>query len=219
MPEVRVKGPYVWVTWLVKILAGESSCEWASWFMAQHEGSSWQRMPSDFDQATWVIQHTDLLNRCRKDFEKEEYSVTVENQNGFILTGNEAMLAGKPDLIARKGCDVVVGDAKTGQQRASHVVQVLIYMYALPRALPSRYKDATITGRVIYPDHVVEVPADAVDEQFIRALSEQMRRVSAGEPPPAVPSFFECRFCPITPADCPVRIDKPNDAQGKTDDF
>ena len=219
MPEVRVKGPYVWVTWLVKHLAGEASCEWASWFMAQHEGSSWERMPSDFDQATWVIKHTVLLNQSREEFEQEGYSVTVESQNGFILSGKMAMLAGKPDLIAKKGADVVVGDTKTGQPHPSHIVQVLIYMYALPRALPSRYKDVTITGRVIYPDHVVEVPAKAVDEQFISALSGLMHLISAGEPPPAVPSFFECRFCPITSVDCPVRIDKADDAQGKTDDF
>ncbi len=51
MAQLRSTGPYVWVTWLLKLLAGESSCEWASWFKAQHEGWSWSRMPSDFDQA------------------------------------------------------------------------------------------------------------------------------------------------------------------------
>lgn len=29
--------PYVWVTWLTKILAGEQSCEWASWFKAHYQ--------------------------------------------------------------------------------------------------------------------------------------------------------------------------------------
>ncbi len=29
MPEARTD-PYIWVTWLTKLLAGENSCEWAT---------------------------------------------------------------------------------------------------------------------------------------------------------------------------------------------
>ncbi len=36
MVKLRANGPYVWVTWLPRLLSGESSCEWASWFKAQH---------------------------------------------------------------------------------------------------------------------------------------------------------------------------------------
>ena len=48
MAQLRATGPYVWVAWLPRLLSGESSCEWASWFKAQHQGDSWARMPSDF---------------------------------------------------------------------------------------------------------------------------------------------------------------------------
>ena len=51
MGQLRATGPYLWVTWLPRLLSEESSCEWASWFKAQHEGWSWSRVPSDFDQA------------------------------------------------------------------------------------------------------------------------------------------------------------------------
>ena len=62
----RYNGPYVWVTWLPRLLAGESSCEWASWFKAQHEGDSWARIPSDSDQAGWMMNCIALLNQQRR---------------------------------------------------------------------------------------------------------------------------------------------------------
>ena len=43
------------------------------------------------------------------------YEVFTENQNSFRLRGKYATLAGKPDLIAVKGSDAVIIDAKTGR--------------------------------------------------------------------------------------------------------
>ena len=101
MAQPRATGPYVWVTWLPRLLSGESSCEWASWFKAQHEGWSWSRMPSDFDQAGWLMNHTSLLNQQRQRWEAQGYTVLTEGQNSFNLRGSSAVLAGKPDLVAR----------------------------------------------------------------------------------------------------------------------
>ena len=80
MAQVRATGPYIWVTWLPRLLSGESSCEWAAWFKAQHEGSSWARVPSDFDQAGWLMDHTALLNEQREVWEKQGCSVLTEAQ-------------------------------------------------------------------------------------------------------------------------------------------
>ena len=46
-------------------------------------------------------------------------------------------MSGKPDLIAQRedGSEAVIIDAKTGQESPSHAVQVMIYLYAIPRAL------------------------------------------------------------------------------------
>ena len=30
MAQLRATGPYIWVTWLPRLLSGESSCEWAA---------------------------------------------------------------------------------------------------------------------------------------------------------------------------------------------
>ena len=66
MARLRNDGPYVWVTWLPKLLSGESTCEWESWFKAHHDGNSWARMPSGFDVTQWLMNHTALLNQSRE---------------------------------------------------------------------------------------------------------------------------------------------------------
>lgn len=36
MPTLRTQ-PYIWTTWITKFLAGDNSCEWATWYKAHHE--------------------------------------------------------------------------------------------------------------------------------------------------------------------------------------
>ena len=59
----RREHPYMWATWLPKLLTGENSCEWTAWFKAHHR--NWTRTPSDFNQAQWLLDHTALLNKQR----------------------------------------------------------------------------------------------------------------------------------------------------------
>ena len=146
MAQLRATGPYVWVTWLPRLLSGESSCEWANWFKAQHEGWSWTRMPSDFDQTGWLMNHTTLLNEQRQRWAQQGYTVLTEGQNSFSLRGSSAALVGKPDLVARCREQITVIHAKTGRPSPAHTTQVLIYMYALPRAL-ERYRGLSIAAR------------------------------------------------------------------------
>ena len=218
MARFRTNGPYIWVTWLPRLLSGESSCEWASWFKAQHEGWSWSRMPSDFDQTGWMMNHTSLLNEQRQVWEQWGYTVLTEGQNSFNLQGSSAVLAGKPDLVARRRDGVTVIDAKTGRPSPAHAIQVLIYMYALPRAL-ERYRGLTIAGQVVYPDHAVDIPPEAVEGNFVENLGGLMRRLASEMPARRVPSPGECRFCEITPTDCPDRAEQGPLEEGTTDDF
>ena len=218
MAQLRNDGPYVWVTWLPRLLIGENSCEWASWFKAQHYGNSWTRMPSDFDLTQWLMDHTALLNESRTTWERQGYSILTEDQNHFTLKGSSAVLAGKPDLVARKGNEVTVIDAKTGKPSPTHNVQVMIYMYALPRAL-ERYRGLTLKGQVVYSDHVVDIPAEAVDETFVRNAGQLISRLASEMPARRIPSLGECRFCEITPSDCPERTEEGSTAEGVTDDF
>ncbi len=95
----------------------------------------------------------------------------------------------------------------------------MIYLYAIPRAL-ERYRTLKLRGQATYQDHTVRIPAEAVDDQFIQNLGALIRRLAADKPPARVPSRPECRFCDISAADCPVRLDEPADVHaGTTTDF
>ena len=209
--------PYIWTTWLSKLLTGESSCEWAIWFKAHHQG--WTKQPSDFDLARWQIDHTALLADTRHKLQDSGYTVHVEAQNAFRLQGRTATLAGQPDLVVPRNDNILVIDVKTGAERPSHVAQVMTYMYALPRAM-DQYHGTHVAGEIHYPNRVQRVPQGGLDQGFYHRLITLIHRVAAPDPPPPAPSGPECRFCELTIDDCPVRV---NDAgptgQGSTDQF
>ena len=104
--------PYLWTTWLAKLLAGEAHCDLAGWFWAHHQ--DWERPPSDFDQSQWMLDYTALVNKERESHVGWGYTVHTENQNSFRLRGRSATLAGKPDLIVVAGHESVTIDTKTG---------------------------------------------------------------------------------------------------------
>ena len=218
MAKLRRDGPYVWVTWVTRLLAGEDACEWSAWFRARHDGGSWDRVPSDFDQAGWQMAHTAMVNETRERWEQQGHEVFTERQNGFSLRGHAGTLGGRPDLVARKGDGGTVIDVKTGKPGPAHVVQVMLYMYAVPMAI-GQHRRVTFDGRVAYADHVVDIPAEAVDGKFVERLSGLISRLGSDTPARKVPSPGECRFCPITSADCPERVEDEGPEQGTTTDF
>ena len=127
-------------------------------------------------------------------------------------------LGGKPDLIAKKGNSCRIIDIKTGQPRASDHVQVMLYMYAVPKAFPEKYRNVVLEGRVVYGEREVAVPSSAVDEKFVKRFSELIRRLASNEPAKRVPSFGECRYCNIPASECPDRVDK-DTSTAEVDDF
>ena len=162
--------------------------------------------------------HTAMVNETRERWESLDHKVFTERQNGFSLRGNAGTLGGRPDLIARTGDSGTVIDVKTGKPGPSHIVQVMLYMYAVPIAM-GRHRGAVFGGQVVYTDHVVDVPASAVDDQFVARLSQLIGRLASDAPARRVPSPGECRFCPITVADCPEREDASGSEEGVTSDF
>ena len=218
MAELRQDGPYVWVTWLTKLLVGENSCEWAGWFKTQHEGRSWVKVPSDFNQTQWQMEHTSLLDQVRSKLEAEGQTVFVENQNRFTLRGASATLGGKPDIIATHEGKGTIVEAKTGAPSPADHVQVMVYMYAVPRAL-QQYRGIAFDGKVVYQDHEEAVPTSVIDQPFVESLGALIRRLASGSPARKVPSPIECGFCNITRADCPERAADEVMAEGATQDF
>ena len=217
MPTAQRDFPYIWATWLPRLLTGERSCEWAIWFKAHHQ--DWAKQPSDFNQADWLARHTELLNQQRDQWTQSGYDVRVEKQNAFRLRGHSATLAGKPDLLVINKDRILIVDVKNGQEQPWHRYQVMTYMYALPRAMPE-YRDANFAGEIVYRTHTGRVTQGSIDQGFVRNLGGLIRRIAAPEPPARVPSAHECRFCDITLEDCTERIETGSEPTvSTTDDF
>ena len=41
VPAIPRDHPYIWATWLPRLLVGDNSCEWAIWFKAHYQ--KWTR--------------------------------------------------------------------------------------------------------------------------------------------------------------------------------
>ncbi len=166
-----------------------------------------------------MLKHTKLVNSLREEWEDVGYTVTTEGQNSVTLRGNAATLGGKPDLIAFRDDLAVIIDAKTGKPSPSHAVQVMLYQYAVPKAM-EQYKGLKFAGQVAYANHAVDIPAEAVNEEFVRSMSSLVQRLGAETPARKIPSAGECRFCDISSADCQERVEGQLHGRVRTtDDF
>ena len=217
MPTAQRDFPYIWATWLPRLLTSENSCEWAIWFKAHYR--DWPKPPSDFDQAQWLLDHTALLNEQKPHWEASGYDVFVERQNSFQIRGQTATLAGRPDLL-------VVND-----DHAS-----IIDVKPRPRETLARCPDHDL------PVRNSKSPAAVPAHQFSRRgrvpdphrTSAQGRTARPVRPQPRIrhpharrrpaastrSSRAECRFCDITAADCPGRVDDDlSPEQASTTDF
>ena len=214
MAQERRGQPYIWVTWLARILSGDKSCEWAVWFRARHEPGSWRRAGNGAN-ASWHLRHTALLTQTARRWLDRAEHLFIEDQNYFALYGKSATLAGKPDLVAVNGTLGTVVDVKTGRPSPSHEIQVMLYMYAVSRAL---YPGKTFDGLVVYQDREEYIPANAIDDEFIETMSATIARLVGYPQPRRMPSVAECRFCDLTSEICSDRIDEAA-AEAATDEF
>ncbi|HYU18180.1 MAG TPA: PD-(D/E)XK nuclease family protein [Chloroflexota bacterium] len=205
---VRREGTYVWVTWLAKLMAGETDCGWAPWFKANH--TEWVKAASDFQLAQWQAEHTQGLLELARELQSAGQTIYREAQNAFKYTTRRGLVvAGKPDLVAIDGADnATVYDVKTGEQRTSHLIQTMLYMTCLPFASIDRYRGIKLDGCVVYTSgERVPIPRTAIDAEFKKNVSYFVDLLHAESPPKRVPSEPECRYCDITAADCPDRIE------------
>lgn len=208
MPKQKRNGVYVWVSWLSKIMAGETSCEWQGWFKAHFQG--YAKQPNDFDQAKWMQEHTDGIRGLTARLRKKKMHVTLEGQNSFnYRTQSGIVIAGKPDLIAFGEGSATVWDVKTGKQRASDTIQVMLYMLMGPYACPALqgYSGAPIEGRVYYTKDELEVPVPVVDAAFVDRVKSFCTLFEESDPPPRTPGG-DCMWCDITKKDCAERVDQ-----------
>jgi PD-(D/E)XK nuclease superfamily len=207
MPKEPRDGVYVWVSWLSKIMAGEISCEWQSWFKAHFK--NYAKQPSDFDQPKWMQEHTDGIRSLTSRLRQEGKQVTLEGQNSFnYKTNNGITIAGKPDIIAIGDAGATVWDVKTGRQKASDAIQVMLYILMGPYSCKVLYgyTGAPITGAVYYPKENLEVPTPGVDAAFVERVKSFCVLFEQQDPPMRAPGN-DCMWCDITKKDCSERVD------------
>ena len=206
---VQRDNPYVYATWPTKYLTGDKSCLWACWFKTHHQ--RYEKAPSDFDLVRWQAEHTVLLESLTNELEQKGCIVWIEHQNSFRIESPRSGLtvSGRPDLIARHpDGTVVIYDAKTGRESTSHILQVQLYMYLLPKAPGSQWRGTRFSGAVVYPDgNENHIAPESIDSPFVGRLADFMQKMASDTPARRVPSEFECNQCDLTSADCPVKIE------------
>lgn len=196
--------PFVWVSWLSKLMAGEKQCEWACWFRSHY---IWDKLPSGLDLAKWTAEHAQLLRARRATLEAEGFTVYAEDQNSFTLKGKTGIeVSGKPDIVAIRGSEAYVEDCKTGTPRHSDHFQVLVYMLSLPH-VEGPWKGLELNGRIVYSNTVVDVPSSKIDADLKELFRETVLTIGGPEPARKTASWGECRYCDISRPDCPERIE------------
>ena len=218
MAEKKKGKPYLWVTWITKLLSGENECAWASWFKARH---FYKKLDDGFDLAAWTATHSAMVSKRAAELVEAGYTVYVEGENDFKLVGKETgtTIAGKPDIVAVSGRAALVVDCKSGKRRDSDWWQVMIYMFALPIVrkdlIPAGVK---IRGEVCYQNTKRLVDTRELTKARVADIVAVVKRLSFGFAK-EVPSVRECRYCNIGPDDCSARVDKEPHKQAETEAF
>lgn len=128
-------------------------------------------------------------------------------------------IGGKPDLIVlEEDKSYTVYDMKTGQPRASDVIQVMLYMTFLPYSTSGRYRGKTINGCVVYRESErTPIPAQSLDADFQGQISHFLNILDSPTEPQKVPSLIECQYCDITNEDCPEKVETDTDNKESLD--
>lgn len=197
----RTGKPYIWVTWLAKLLGGQE-CVWSAWFKAHYKYDKFEEEAADL--AKWNTDHNKLMAARRRELEREGWRCMVENDNAFKLEGTVAVVAGKADLVAVKGDRVLVVDGKTGREREADIWQVLIYLWALPKSRPDLPKE--LEGEVHYKNGDVNLTPEELTPERLQRIVDLVKAIGSDTPPAKRPSREECRRCNIGIGDCPQRV-------------
>jgi hypothetical protein len=199
-------GLYVWVTWLSKLMSGEVQCHWGAWFKTHYTG--YKKEPIDAQLASWTVEHNQYLAELINERKALGEVTYKEDQNRFRVSRTSGLvIAGKPDLITynKTTGQYTVYDVKTGNQRQSDIIQVMLYCYCLPYASPI-YKGKMLDGCVVYKTDRVEVLSKMVDDAFTKNAVYFLNIVESPNAPDKCPSSAECEYCDLSKDDCPEKI-------------
>ena len=211
----RYDQPIIRVAYLNKLIAGSVTCEHSGWFRSQFYGFEKHPKPIPFDFAGWKIEHEELLDTVYPELKKRFPRISRDaNRNQFDLIGTQsrAILRVQPHLIGASATEVVIADVRTGKPQEEHVIQILIYMWALPKIekLKSFFDGRKMSGEIHYKSGVIVT----VDWERDGTQGFQERLVyllqafgKVDQPCEKTPAKFDCNDCPIAACDCSDRLD------------
>lgn len=200
--EKRAGLPSFHATTVAKLLVGDQPCYLEAW--AKGHLKYEKRPREDNGSLTkWKADHTAALDVCRQSLTQSGWKLQVEQF--YRLTGQSAILTGKPDVICqREGLRPVVGDVKTGEKRDSDTAQVQIYQVTIPLAWKS--PDMMFDGEVFYSRTGESVPLKWAEAEAIRPrIFALLRKLGTMEQPDPSPSEHSCRYCEIPESICSAR--------------
>lgn len=224
--------PYIWVSWITGLLAGDDHCEWAAWFKAHHQRYDKVVRGDGARLAQWQGEHATLVRQLAAEARDAGYTPYLESQNKFELRGRVAVLAGKADLVKVRlpdlvngldpgaAVDAVVVDAKTGAEKAKDIWQVFLYMRFLPLVHDvlkpfAKAGKLVLHGEVAYNTGRIEFGPREITESTAGRMTTLIEKIAAATEPQRVPSAAECAYCDIGRTHCPVRVEsahiKPED--------
>jgi hypothetical protein len=154
------------------------------------------------------VEHNQYLAESIKKRKALGETTYKEDQNRFrVRRASGLVIAGKPDLITYSEAtgQYTVYDVKTGNQRQSDIIQVMLYCYCLPYASPI-YKGKMLDGCVVYKTDKVEVPSKMIDDAFTKKAVYFLNIIESPNAPDKCPSSIECEYCDLSSDDCPERM-------------
>lgn len=196
--------PYIYVTWITGLLAGDDQCRWAAWFRAHFQHQKVER--TDGTLAKWKAEHSEMVDARVASLIADGYQAYLEAQNKFTLPGKAATLSGVADIVATRDRDGLVVDCKSGKPRDKDFWQVCIYLLVLP-LVHQACKDRRLVGEVQYRDHSLLIQPEEFTPAMRERITAQIRETGNPTPPARIASFRECQFCNIGRSDCPDRIE------------
>lgn len=212
----RYHQPIIRAAYLNKLITGSVTCEHSGWFRSQFYGFDKHPKSQPFDSASWRSEHEELINAAYQEFKKRFARVSRDadaNQYDLIGSRSGAILRVQPHLIGASATDFVVADVRTGKPQEEHVIQILIYMWALPqiKSLKAACAKRKVSGEIHYKNSeivTVDWERDATkgfQERLVHLL-QVFGKTDA--PPQKNPAKFDCNDCPIAVNHCSERLDE-----------
>lgn len=187
--------PYIHPSWLAKGLSGDRQCLFSLYAQANYYIP---KADSGFDTEVYKLKHQAALTPYAEELRAEGFTVYTEASNSFWYeTKSGAVISAQPDIVAVLESEAIVPDIKTGKElRASDIAQVKLYMALIP-AVGLHGITQVPTGQLVHQGEVSTIPAAEITSEFKQQVAGLVSMMAAAAAPPIVPTFNECRWCPL----------------------